>query len=161
MKDLFQREIGEFGGAFTADMTRVTFPALAGGSEGSETGLLMQNLQISYTQNVQRLYELGSNKTYYTGGRANGTAAAARVIGPAIVTAEFYRTYGDVCNAGTNTLQISLGVGCSGGTTTQGPRLVLVMNHVIIVAANWAVTAADMIINEQVNMMFAALQYQD
>lgn len=160
MKDIFQREVGEFGGAFTADMTKVTFPALGGGGEGSETGLLMQNLNVTYAQNVQRLYELGSNRTYYTGGRANGTAAAGRVIGPAIISAAFYSTYGDVCKAGTNTLQVSLGAGCSGADVTTGPGLALVMNHVIVVNVSWAVAANDMIINEGINMMFAALQYQ-
>lgn len=161
MADIFQREVGEFGGSFTADMTRLTFPALVR-EGGSEIGLLMQNVGINYQQNVQRLYELGSNRIYYVAGRTAGNAAIGRVIGPAVLTRAFYETYGDVCRAGSNVMQLSMQAGCgSGAGSTTGETLAIVLRFVVLLATSWNLAAADMIINEGGQMLFSSLEYQN
>jgi hypothetical protein len=154
LSDIFNRQSDVFGGSFTADQARVTFPALAGG--GSEAGLLMQSLQASYTQQLTRLYELSSSAVYYVAGRTAGQASAGRIIGPRKLSGAFYKTYGDVCNAKTNTLHFSMSGGCG---NTSGARASFTAHFVVIQSVGFSVGAADMLINEQISMIFSSFLY--
>ncbi len=79
--DIYSRTTDAYGGSFAADQGTLTFPALIGG-KGSDAGFLIQNMQANYTQNVTRLYEIGSPNVYYVGGRTQGSASIQRVVGP-------------------------------------------------------------------------------
>lgn len=155
MADIFNRTSDKFGGSFSADQARVTFPALTGG-QGSDAGLLMQNLQANYTQQVTRLFEISSPTIYYVGGRTSGQASVTRVIGPRKLAAAFYSTYGDICNAATNTLNFSMSTGCGG---TEGARASYTAHFVVVVSVGISVGAADMLINESLQMMFSSFLY--
>lgn len=158
MPDIFNRTTDSFGGSFAADQAQVTFPALAGG--GSDAGLLLQNLQFSYSQNVTRLYELGSPMIYYVGGRTQGNMGAARVVGPRLLSAAFYSTYGDVCNAPTNLLHFSLQGSCHGTIDqTQLAMIAYTARYVVITAVGVSVAANDVLINESIQGMFSSLSY--
>lgn len=154
MSDIFNRTSDVFGGSFSADQARVTFPALTGG--GSDAGLLMQNLQLSYQQSVTRLFEISSSAIYYVGGRTQGNASVSRVMGPRKIASAFYQTYGDVCNAATNTLHFSLSTGCG---DTQLARASYTCHFVVVTTISIGVSAADMVINESLGMMFSSLLY--
>lgn len=154
MPDIFNRITDAHGGSFAADQAKLTFPALAN-QAGSEAGLLVQNLGASYQQQVTRLFEVGSPIIYYVGGRTSGQAQMSRVAGPRRLTKAFYQTYGDVCNAPTNTLQFSLAAGC----TNIQSRNAFVAKFVVIVQIGFTVTAADMMINENMAMIFSSFLY--
>ncbi len=93
--DIFSRRALEFGGAFAADSARLEFSLDCtyddDGEEGTPevpiitTGLLTQQVSISYSQPITRLYEVGSQKTFYVAGRPQGQANIARILGPGIV----------------------------------------------------------------------------
>lgn len=155
MPDIFNRTTDSFGGSFAADSAKITFPALANRA-GAEAGLLVQNLSCSYQQQVTRLFEVGSPNIYYVGGRTAGQAGISRVIGPRKLAKAFYQTYGDVCNAATNTLQFSAVAGCG---QRQGDRAAFVCKFVVIIQVGFTVTAADMMINESMSMMFSSFTY--
>jgi hypothetical protein len=155
MADIFNRNTDSFGGSFAADNGTITFPALIGGN-GADAGLLVQNMGVNYSQQVTRLFEVGSPKIYYVGGRTSGQASIARVIGPRKIAAEFYQTYGDICNARTNTLHFSMTTGCD----NFGGRASYTAHFVVITNIGVTVTAADMLINEQMQMMFSSFLYQ-
>ncbi len=154
MPDIYNRQSDVYGGSFTADQAKVTFPALTGG--GAEAGLLMQNLQVSYVQNLVRLYELSSPAVYYVAGRTSGQASAGRVVGPRKIAGAFYKTYGDVCNAKTNTLHFSMSAGCGDGATSRSS---FTCHFVVIQSVGFSVGAADMLINEQIGMIFSSMLY--
>lgn len=154
MPDIFNRSTDSFGGSFSSDQARVTFPGLTGG--GSDSGLLMQNLQANYQQQITRLYELSSNAIYYVGGRTSGQANISRVIGPRKIAATFYSTYGDVCNAATNTIHFSMTTGCGGATDA---RASYTAHFVVVNSVAIGVGAADMLINESLSMMFSSFLY--
>jgi hypothetical protein len=156
MPDIFNRTTDAFGGSFAADSATITFPALINNG-GAEAGMLVQNLSCSYQQQVTRLFEVGSPNIYYVGGRTAGQSSIARVIGPRKMAREFYQTYGDVCNAKTNTLQFAAVAGCG---TLQGARAAFVCKFVVIVQIGFTVTAADMMINESMAMIFSSFLYQ-
>lgn len=160
MPDIYSRNTDTFGGAFAADQAALTFPAITGpaGPEGAVAGLLVQNINVSYQQNVTRLFEVGSPQIYYVGGRTAGQGAMQRVIGPKEITKSFYHTYGNVCNARTNTIDVKLGVGCDVNRPVEN-----VVNYtckfVVITTIGLTISAADMLINESVQMMFSSFTY--
>lgn len=153
MADIFNRISDVFGGSFPVDRVRVTFPALANAA-GSEVGLVMQSLRMNYAQQISRLYELTSPALYYVGGRTAGSGATQRIIGPRKLSAEFYRTYGDVCNARTNTLAFRASSGC------VNPQVAAYTAHfVVIQAVDVGVASTDLLINEALNFMFSSFLY--
>jgi len=156
MADIFNRSTDSFGGSFAADQAKVTFPALLGG--GADAGLLVQNMAANYSQQVTRLFEVGSPNIYYVGGRTSGSASIARVVGPKKIAAEFYSTYGDICNARTNTLHFSVETGCD-GSQSGFARASYTCHFVVITTIAVSVAAADMLINEQLQMMYSSFLY--
>ena len=161
MADIFNRTTDQFGGSFAADQAKITFPALIEG-QGADAGLLVQNMSANYTQQVTRLFEVGSPNIYYVGGRTSGTASIARVVGPKKIAKEFYATYGDVCRARTNTLHFSVSTGCEDGnspTSGLAARAAYTAHFVVITTVGISVAAADMLINEQLQMMFSSFVY--
>jgi hypothetical protein len=156
-QDIFGRVPLQFAGAFVADGAVATFGGLAGGG----VGLLCQQLSFNYSQSVTRLYEIGSNLAYYVVGRTQGSASASRVLGPRPVSTAFYRAYGNPCN--NNTITFRAGVGCGPGAVGTGPgaggssSLTFVLTGVVLMSIAISVSAQDMIVNEQLQMMFIAL----
>ena len=157
MADIFSRTTDAFGGSFAADNARVTFPALTGGAV-VDAGLLVQSMQANYTQQVTRLFEVGSPNMYYVGGRTAGNAAVQRVIGPRMIAKEFYQTYGDICHARTNTLHFSVQTGCDVNATGFA-RAAYTAHFVVINTIAISVAAGDMLINENLGMMFSSFLY--
>jgi hypothetical protein len=86
-----------------------------------------------------------------------GNAGVSRVLGPRAVTAAFYITYGNVCNAGNNTLIFAVGTGCNvPGNLAQGLTLALV--GCVLVSISESIGSPEMmIISEQLSLMFVAL----
>lgn len=150
--DIFGRVPLQFAGAFVADGAVATFGGLAGGG----VGLLCQQLSFNYQQAVTRLYEIGSQLTYYVVGRTQGSAQVNRVLGPRPVSTAFYKTYGNPCNS--NVITFRAGVGCNletvGGSSTQ---IVFTLTGVVLMSISLSVAAQDMIVNEQLQMMYIAL----
>lgn len=148
MSDIYGRNI-EFGDAFKGDNTAFTFSGL-----GSETGLLIQNFQMGYNQEVTRLYELGSVRTYFIVGRPAGSFAIARFAGPTDLANAFIATYGNPCNAASNTVNVGLKSGwCSGALTYSSTLRGLLLSDM-----GMAMAARDMMVTENVSGLFASLE---
>jgi hypothetical protein len=157
MPDIYSRNTDTFGGSFSADAATLTFPQISsadGTREGAVAGLLVQNISLQYAQRVTRLFEIGTPNIYYVGGRTEGQGTIQRVIGPRKLVASFYKTYGDVCNAATNTIQITLGVGCESAGNIN--KVSYIAHFVVITAVAITITAADMLINENTQLMFSS-----
>jgi hypothetical protein len=114
----------------------------------------MQSLGMNYTQQVSRLFELSSSNIYYVGGRTMGNANTNRVAGPRRMTLEFYKTYGDVCNAKTNTLHMSAQAGCNAASLS---RQSYSAHFVVLTSMTVQVAAADAIINEALQFIYSSL----
>jgi hypothetical protein len=169
-KDIFSREGTQFGGAFAADGGLISFAIGAGGGAPSSSltrsaggvGLLMQDLSFNYQQAVTRIYELGTAKTFYVAGRAQGQATCGRILGPRGVQTAFYGKYGDVCSPD-NILDFSADTSCdrpasTPATPTDQRAYRFHMTGVVITSIGITVRANDMIINEQLQMFFASLE---
>lgn len=152
MPDLFSID-QEFGGSFSADGARVTF---SGSTDISGAGLLSQTLTVAYNQPIQRIYELGTNRSYYVRGRSSGTVTLQRILGPRPIQTAFYETYGNVCNADNNILNFDLAAGCNTGENLAsfsfGVKYAVITNFTI------AVNAQDVIVNETLNLIYISLE---
>jgi hypothetical protein len=65
-------------GVFSSENSRLTFGAK---DDAEAAGYLVQSWQISYSQQVQELFEIGSNAMYWAKGRPQGGGSLGRVIG--------------------------------------------------------------------------------
>jgi hypothetical protein len=163
-QEVFGRTPLQFGGAFSADAATVTFGAI--GDSGDTTldagiGLLTQQLGINYQQPVTRIYELGTRFVYYIAGRCQGNANIARILGPRPIMGAFYAQYGNVCNAAENSIIFYAETGCVTqgdlGDFGVGPSMLLQMTGVVLTTIAETVRAEDMVLNEQLQLMFISL----
>ena len=145
--DVFSRQGQDFGGSFAADAAKVVFSATDLNDGG--VGLLTQSLSFNYTQSITRMYELGSQKTFYVAGRAQGQATLARVLGPRPVQLAFYQKYGNVCNAASNNIDFVADTGCQtgGADSFTGGVYAFTLRGAVITSIQVSVQANDMIIN--------------
>jgi hypothetical protein len=151
--DILSRTASEFGGALSADGAKVVFAAPELGTDG--LGLLVQQVSVNYQQNISRIYEVGSDRSYYVAGRAQGTASINRVVGPRVIQLGFYSKFGNVCNAAENNIDFIASNACGPGGTAESVAFTL--KHVVLVGIGMTVGAQDMVINEAVSMMYTAL----
>lgn len=145
-RDIYGR-IVELGQPLAADAMRLIFPDIG------ETDVLVQNVNIQYQQNVNRLWEVGSAKTFFIAGRTTGTGTISRVIGGQGFSTDFYKTYGDVCGIRGNSVTMRVSAGC----TATGEMGAMTLVGVVVTSIGYAIQAADMIINENLSLLFAKL----
>jgi len=155
MPELFEKTEVAFGGAMHAQKGIIT-------PKNGLTGVLMQNIQLSYQQLLTRLYELGNagqkSRVYYVGGRAQGTLTVAHVIGPGVSIALFYKTFGDVCKAIDNTCEIDLTPNIC-ATSKGQPKAKYKMKFCVLISIGMSVSAQDFVVNENSQLMFSGLEY--
>lgn len=96
------------------------------------------------------LYEIGSENVYYVGGRAQGTATLARVIGPAPLAAQFINQFNDLCEP--QDINFDASAGCQGG------GLNYTLEDAVLTTVSVSVTAQDVVINEQLQFIFIDLE---
>lgn len=148
--DIFGRKASPLEGAFSADSSTVTIAGINGAKS------LVQNLQISYQQQVNQIYEVGSANRYYVVGRTNGTIAIGRVVGPANLQDAMLTRIGNACAAGDKSLTFNLGnSACLGeniGKTTN-----IKADACVATSVSYSVQAQDMLVNENVQAMCGQL----
>lgn len=160
MADIYGRN-PKWNGSFPADTADITFTGLQacnGRQGGGLAGLVLQNLQIGYQQQVSRLYEIGSENFYYVHGRTNGTVSADQVLGPQSICRAFYQKFGDACKVSGNNLSISASAGCF--ENGRG-RITFNAKYCVLVNMSLGIRAADMMINHSFQMMMSSLDYAD
>lgn len=149
MSDVFNRESANFGGSFAADRARMTFSGF-----GDATGTLVQSLSVNYQQSINRLYEIGSSKIYFIGGRTQGNGQLGRIIGPVKLTTQFYKTFGDLCKLGSgNAVTFDFSQECGSGNVS----IAYTCKQLLIVGVGFSMTSQDMMISESVSFMFNSL----
>jgi hypothetical protein len=168
---IYQRQQTQHAGSFASDSAVLTVagqPNLALG--------IVQNVQLSFAQAIARVHDVGNGglagkvPVWYVGGRTQGQATIARILGPASTSlCDFYIKMGDVCNPQDLTFSFTAGCGSqtatgsnSGATSgTSYPGVSANMKYTIqaAVITNVGITvgAQDMLVNENVTFMFANL----
>ena len=147
--DVFGRNV-ELGTPLAADSIRLLIPDI-----GNED-MLVQQLSLNYQQNINRLWEVGSPKTYFIAGRTEGNMSIKRVIGTSGIANAFIAKYADVCNIAGNHMTLSMTAGC--GTTAGTDQGSITVSGCVLVSIAYSVQAQDMIINEDLGLRFAKME---
>ena len=181
-KDIFgYRRNPKPAGAFSTDDSLLTFGSLNAnaGKPGSPTpgsketlGLLVQNWNIGYSQQVQEIFELGSNRMYWSKSRPQGQGTLQRVVGfsPANVGSSagnsnqlFPDSAYDVCKGGARFKMSAKGGNCD---YVQGEQLDfsktyglgITMDGCLVVSIGYSATVNDTRIMENLVWRFAYLE---
>lgn len=149
--DLFSNR-QTYGGSFKAAEASLTFSTGADNLGG--LGLLIQNLQAMYQQQVTRVWEIGSEgRQYFIVGRAAGSCSIARIVGPYALSNVFIQRYSDACNIDKNKIKVTT----RNAACTAGLQSGYGFENCIITQAGIQIGAQDMVINEQLGLMFNSM----
>jgi hypothetical protein len=147
------------------------------------SGVLMQNINITYQRPVTKIFELGNysapvagaggvptpgkgTNVYYVEGRPQGSLTLARILGFGASINAFYVTYGSVCRAGQNTMTLTLSnVECAkapGDPPSVIPSKIPVtldLSFCVLTSVGISVTVQNFVVNENCSMEFANMVY--
>ena len=153
MADVYTNQKTVHKGSFSSDTASLSLGDI-------ELGIV-QNAQITFSQQIARIYDVsngGSSGTevpvYYIGGRTNGQVTIARILGPgSAVASDFYTKMGAVCAP--KDLTFKFQSGCGNVLTTK--TTTYTVQDAVLVNVGISVASQDMIVNENVSLMFANL----
>jgi hypothetical protein len=180
MPSVYSRQQTGFGGSFASDLAALTIA-------GSVTPLgIVQNVQVQFSQQIARIYDVSNGGTagaagglvpvFYVGGRTQGQATIARVLGPQSgALCNFYAEMGNVCSPQDLTFTFSGGCGSSGEgaspteqidiTNATGPgnfkSVAYTIEAAVMTNLGIQVGSQDMIVNENISLMFANLKCEE
>jgi hypothetical protein len=135
----------KWNGSFKASLLKVQFGPIG-------TGMLVQNVQFTFSQQVNLLFEIGSENAYYVGGRAQGTAGVQRIMGPGPSIANFFTTYGDICSPEDITFR------AQGGCGGSQEEVSYIMKEAVLQQVGGQVTAQEIVITESLQLIYIDLE---
>lgn len=145
MADIFNAK-GGIGGIFKGTTVALTL----GG--GSQKGALVQNINLTYNRNVSRIWELGSDDTYYIIGHTEGQAGMSKIVGPS--DNDILDQLGDACTAKDKTLNLT---GTSDNCDGPG-QFSLKATGPVLTSRGFSADANQFIITSQASFMFSGLE---
>lgn len=145
MADYFGSK-GAIGGIFKGTKVEITL-----GGSGLK-GAMAQNINISYSRNVTRVWELGSDDTYYIIGHTEGQASMARIV--AKKNEDILDVLGDACTAKDKTLKLtSTANGCEANDT-----LSLTLSGPMLTSRGFSMDVGQFVMSSTAALMFAGLE---
>jgi hypothetical protein len=145
MADIFNAA-GKIGGVFKG-----TTVALTLGGAGIK-GALVQNININYSRNVSRIWELGSDDTYYVIGHTEGQAQMSRIVSKN--DGDILDALADACEAKGKILSMSGTADTCEGEGNFGIK----MSGPMLISRSFAVDAQQFMITSQAGIMFSGLE---
>jgi len=148
--------------AFSSELSELTFGTATNGA--GIKGMLVQDWNIQYQQQVQEVFELGSQNLYWVKGRPQGNGTISRVIGSvgaagggSMFPAEAY----DICDGGTTfNIEAATGICTAGGTATQtGISAKYVLSGVLVTSVGFGANVGqDSRMMENIGWRFGKLE---
>ena len=147
MADIFGFNNATSGGVFSADEGHLTIGDLDSGSNM----LLIQNWQAQYSQNITPLYEIGSNRVFWSRAHAAGQLTIGRIVSTEDVIGQF----SNGCRAKNMTITAANGV-CADGKNAGSVKLLL--KGVVLTQVGWSGQVGQAHIGEQLVCFFSGLE---
>lgn len=136
---------------------------LIGDANTAGQAFMVQSWNVEYNQDVQELFEIGSNNLYWAKGRPVGRGAVGRIVGAmdpdkpgfGIFPGDAY----DVCNGGATMKINATGGHCETGATAYklNKGLKITMSGCVVTSIGFAMTVQDVRIMENYGWRFAHL----
>jgi hypothetical protein len=164
MANIFEKTDQTIGGAFTAENCILS---MTGANNAAIDGAIVQRVQFNIERPINFIYEIPNKagqpqKVYYVGGRRRGQATFERVVGGSGTFKLFVDTYGPLCDTPGTDITLSASgqcaIGAAGGAApVQTTKYTLKVPKITALGAS--VSAQDIVIVENVQMMFLDLEY--
>lgn len=141
-------------GVFSTENSSLTF-----GGVKNPIGFLVQNWNVAYTQQVQELFEIGSNALYWAKGRPTGQGSLGRVIGDSDADSDsqgfFPASAYDICDGGATMNLSAKGGSCEG---QLDKKVNITMSGVVVTSIGFSMQIADVRLAENFAWQFAYMQ---
>jgi hypothetical protein len=149
--------------AFSTDDSVLTIASVGGTGDGGGGGLLVQNWNINYQQQVQEIFELGSNALYWSKARPQGQGTLQRIVGvsvPGVRLGLFPEEAFDVCKGGAKFDFTVGGGGCppSEGLANTKTRVKIKMDGCLITSIGFSADVQDTRLMENISWRFGHLE---
>jgi len=149
-EDIFQAK-GSVGGVFKG-----TLVAMVIGGLTAAKGSLVQSVNINYARQVSRIWELGSEDTYFVLGHTQGNAALSKIVGRQ--DTDVLQAMSDACQAINQVITLtSTGGGIGGQCLDDNLDFNLVITGPIMDSIGFGVNANNFLITQDASIQFAAL----
>lgn len=150
-EDIFQAK-GAVGGVFKGTLVAITL-----GGQGAAKGSLVQNLQINYRRDVNRIWELGSQDTYFIVGHTQGDASLSRIVGRA--DTDILDRLADACESVNKVLSVSSAGAAIGGEACPNSEMdfSLVIGGPVLTSRSFAIASSNFLATSQAAIMFSSL----
>ena len=163
MAAIYERQKTSHGGSFASDTAVLS----VAGDANSKLGIV-SNFQASFAQSISRIYSVadtdasvpaGTVPVFYVGGRTQGQLSLGRVVGPqGSAWCAFYQKMGNVGSPEDLTFTLSTGSGTAGATKCDPAKVDYTAEAAVLTNVGIQVGSQDMIVNENLTMMFANLE---
>jgi len=169
MPNIFENTDQTIGGAFTAE--NCVMEMTGKGGQAIE-GAIVQRVQFTIERPINLIYEIPTTpggggggaaapnqKVYYVGGRRRGQATFERIVGGSCTFKAFVDGYGPLCESSAQDITLTARGGCKIGAAQQGKGIKYTLKTPRITALGGSVSAQDIVIVENVQMVFLDLDY--
>lgn len=146
MADIFGRSQISTGGVFLSDKALMTMS----GSDELAVGALVQNVEATYSQQVNSVFELGSNKIYQMMGRATGQLTIGKLVG----SQSFGKALFNACTGG-GTVMFSGNPGACYGV--EGAKLNKQLTGVFVTNYGFSMSTQELMIRENMTAVFTGM----
>lgn len=164
MSDIFgYKRSGKAQGVFSSDNAFLTFSGT-----DNVVGYLIQNWSIQYGQQVNEVFEIGSQTMYWIKGRPSGQGQIGRLLGAKGADNQgiglFPQTAYDICDGGAMLRITAVGGHCDSppkgvdGGVVLDKGVSLIMDGCVVTGIGFGMTVADLRITEQYGWRFAYLE---
>lgn len=141
---------GAVGGVFKGTLVSLVI----GGDEAAK-GSLVQSIAIDYALQVNRIWELGSEDTYFVIGHTNGTAQLNKIVGK--VGNDILEQISDACTSVNKTISVS-STAHSQACDNTALDFDLAIQGPILNRRSFSINADNFMITESASIMFASLE---
>lgn len=147
---------GAIGGIFKGTGVTLSVNESGGTGGGGQKGALVQSVNLSYTRNITRVWELGSDDSYYIIGHTEGQAGMQRIVAKA--DEDILDKLSDACKAKTQTLTLASNPKNDSDSCDATAMISLIMAGPVLTNRSFSVDAGQFIVNSQATIMFASLK---
>lgn len=172
MPNIFENTDQTIGGAFTAENCVME---MTGNNGQAIQGAIVQRVQFTIERPINLIYEIpttaggagqgggvaANQKVYYVGGRRRGQATFERIVGGSGTFKAFVDGYGPLCQSSADNITLTAKGGCRIGAAQQGTGIKYTLKTPRITALGGSVSAQDIVIVENVQMVFLDLEYTE
>jgi hypothetical protein len=123
-----------------------------------QAAALVQSVQMQYSRQVSRLFELGSENMYYNIGNSEGQGAIQTIVGPSTTVSAALKSLGDPCQAVNNVVQFSGSSNVCGAGSGGAGSLTVTALGALLQSTSVQINAQDFLMQSGGQFMFARLE---